>query len=225
MKKLEIIDLNLMPYQEAQAIQLERHAKVLAGEQETLFLVEHPKVITLGRQGGRENLLVSNDYLAKQGIELIQTTRGGNITCHFPGQLVAYPIIRIDRQSGDRRSGDRRSGGIRRFFDDMENAVLATARHFGVSLQRDPKRPGAWINNKKICSIGIAMKKWTSYHGLSFNISRDLSLFKLITLCGLKDAIPTSLSHEAGRDLDMNEVKDVFKNAFQATQNTALATG
>ncbi len=220
MKELEIIDLGLMPYQEAQAIQLERHAAVLAGGQEAMFIVEHPKVITLGRQGGRENLLVGDDFLAQQKIELVQTTRGGNITCHFPGQLVAYPIIRIDR-----RSGDRRFGGIRRFFDDMENAVLATARHFGVSLQRDPKRPGAWIGNKKICSIGIAVKKWTSYHGLSFNISRDLSLFELITLCGLKDAIPTSLTQETGRDMDMKEVKNVFKDAFQATQDTTLAAG
>ncbi|MBU1247491.1 MAG: lipoyl(octanoyl) transferase LipB [Proteobacteria bacterium] len=218
MTHLEIIDLGLIPYLEAEAIQLARHAEVLAGGPEALFVLEHPRVITLGRQGGRENLHVSDDYLAEQGIELVQASRGGNITCHFPGQLVAYPVLRIDR----------RPGGIKRFFRDMEEAVLQTARHFGVEAGRDPERPGVWVGatmDRKICSIGIAVKRWVSYHGLSFNIGHDLSLFELITLCGLTGATPTSLCLEAGRDIDIREVKDVFRHAFQATQDSTLAAG
>lgn len=226
MNDIEIIDLGVIPYAEAEAIQLSRHAEVLAGGREAVYMLEHPKTITFGRQGGRENLHVSEDFLAAQGIALAQSARGGNITCHFPGQLVAYPIIRVDR----------RPGGIRRFFTDMENAVLATAAHFGVRLWRDPQRPGAWTppeaGAQKICSIGIAVKKWVTYHGLSFNIGRDLSLFDLITLCGLPDAAPTSLSIEAGRDIPISEVRDVFKQTFrkavqlgEATKNSTLATG
>lgn len=210
---LEILDLGLVSYREAEAIQLARHAEVLAGGTEAVFLLEHPKVITFGRQGGRENLHVSESFLAEQEIELVQAARGGNITCHFPGQLVAYPIVRIDR----------RPGGIKRFFRDMEEAVATTAQHFGVMATRNPERPGVWIENRKLCSIGIAVKKWVTYHGLSFTINGDLSLFELITLCGLKGATPTSLHRETGRTIAMNEVKNVFSKAFQATQNSTMA--
>jgi lipoyl(octanoyl) transferase len=211
----EWIDLGLVPYTEAEAVQLARHREVLAGGREAVFLLEHPKVITLGRQGGRENLHATDEWLREQGIEVVQATRGGNITCHFPGQLVAYPILRIDR----------RPGGIRRFFDELEEAAVATAAHFGVTATRDPERPGAWVGPRKLCSIGIAVKRWTSYHGLSFNVGPDLSLFELITLCGLKGASPTSLALETGRDIPMHEVQHVFREAFETATHSPLAAG
>lgn len=200
-----------MAYGEAEALQLAALAEVLAGGTETLFLVEHPKVITLGRQGGRENLHVSAAFLESQGIELAQTKRGGNITCHFPGQLVAYPIFRVDR----------RRGGIRAFFADMEEGVIRTCAHFGLATERRQGFPGVWIAQRKLCSMGIGVKRGVTYHGLALNVGPDVSLFGLITLCGIDGAAPTSLALEAGRDpdipdIDMKEVKDVLTREFRA---------
>ena len=136
---MDIRDLGLIGYKEAEALQLKTLEEVTAGERgNTLFVLEHPKVITLGRQGGAENLHVDENFLKGQGIELAQTARGGNITCHFPGQLVAYPIWRVEK----------RPGGMKRFFHDMEKAVINTCAHFGVSTRRRPGHPGVWVDDE-----------------------------------------------------------------------------
>ena len=203
---MRVVDLGLISYAEAEKIQLETLNEVVNGAEETLFLLEHPPVITLGRNGGRENLHVSDEFLEQQGIELAHSSRGGNITCHFPGQLVAYPIFRVAKKPG----------GMRGLFTYLEEVVIRTCSHYGLPTTRQEGRPGVWIENRKICSIGIAMRKWTSYHGLAFNVLQDVDLFSLITLCGLADAEPTSLAHELGRkDLDMQEVKHVLREAFR----------
>lgn len=213
---MKIVDLGLIGYKDAEALQLQALEAVTSGEQaNTLFLLEHPRVITLGRQGGAENLHLDPKQLAAHGIELVQTTRGGNITCHFPGQLVAYPIWRVEK----------RPGGMRKFFHDMEQAVMDTCAHFGVETIRRPRHPGVWVDEtRKICSMGIGVRHWVTYHGLALNVARDVSLFNAITLCGIQGAVPTSLSAEAGRDIDMEEVKDVFRRAFAtAFADSALA--
>lgn len=204
---MQIVDLGLVSHARAQAVQLERLALVSEGAEDTLFVLEHPPTITLGRNGGRENLLVGDEALARQGVELVQTRRGGNITCHFPGQLVAYPVFRISS----------RPGGLRRFFFDLEEVVIRTLDHFGLAAGRARGRPGVWIGPRKIASIGIGMRRWTSYHGLSLNVGRDLSLFRLITLCGLPDAEPTSLHRELrDESISMQEVKHVCAREFRA---------
>ena len=213
---MDIRDLGLIGYKEAEALQLKTLEEVSAGERgNTLFVLEHPKVITLGRQGGAENLHVDENFLNAQGIELAQTARGGNITCHFPGQLVAYPIWRVEK----------RPGGMKRFFHDMEEAVINTCAHFGVSTRRRPGHPGVWVDDeRKICSMGIGVRRWVTYHGLALNVGCDVSLFNLITLCGIAGARPTSLSEEAGRDIAMEEAKRVFTREFQeAFADPALA--
>lgn len=206
---MRIIDLGTIRYAEAESLQRETLEAVVNGAEQTLFLLEHPPVITLGRNGGRENLHVSDAFLAEQGIDLVQTTRGGNITCHFPGQLVAYPIFRVAK----------RPGGMRQLFADLEEVVIRTVGDFGIKADRQEGRPGVWVENRKICSIGIGMRKWTSYHGLALNVMRDVELFRMITLCGLADAEPTSVAQELDRDdIAMQEVKDVltgnFRNVF-----------
>lgn len=214
---MRILDLGLTPYNEGVELQLETLNNVLAGEEEnTLFVLEHPKVITYGRQGGAENLHVDEGFLKSQGIELAQTTRGGNITCHFPGQLVAYPIWRVEK----------RPGGMRRFFHDMEEAVIGTCAHFGVTTQRREGHPGVWVDeSRKICSMGIGVKRWVTYHGLALNVGPDISLFEMITLCGIQGATPTSISREAGNDIDMKEAKDVFIQEFRkAFADSAVAS-
>lgn len=207
---MRIVDLGLLAYAEAEALQLAALHEAQAGGAQTLFLVEHPRVITLGLQGGQENLHVDASFLASQGIELAQTRRGGSITCHFPGQLVAYPIVRVDR----------RRGGIRRFFSDMEEAVIRTSARFGVQAARRQGFPGVWTgsqaDSRKICSMGIGVKRGVAYHGLALNVGPDLSLFELITLCGIDGALPTSLTREAGREIMIKEVKDVLSQEFRA---------
>jgi lipoyl(octanoyl) transferase len=149
---MNIIDLGLVSHAEAEAIQLQRLPLVADGAEDTLYLLEHPRTITLGRNGGRENLLVGEDMLARQGIELVQTSRGGNITCHYPGQLVAYPVFRIAS----------RPGGLRRFFFDLEDVIIRTLAHFGLGAQRWDGRPGVWVGRRKIASIGIGTRRWTT---------------------------------------------------------------
>ncbi len=213
---MNIIDLGIIDYKEAETLQLERLQAVIEGsEDNTLFLLEHPKVITCGKQGGGENLHASDQFLAEQGITLAQTARGGNITCHFPGQLVGYPIWRVEK----------RPGGMKKFFHDMEEAVINTCAHFGVETTRCKGRPGVWVDeHRKICSMGIGVRKWVTYHGLALNVGSDVSLFNLITLCGIQGAVPTSLSMEAGHEITVKEVKHVFRQEFaKAFAHSAVA--
>jgi len=211
---MRIADLGLMPYHEAEALQLATLAEVQQGAEEVLYLLEHPKVITLGRQGGAQNLHVGQSYLESQGITLAQTLRGGDITCHFPGQLVAYPIFRVEK----------RPGGIRRFFYDMEEAVIRTVAAFGINAARREGFPGVWLGTRKICSMGIGVKRFVTYHGLALNVGADVSLFDLITLCGIQGAQATSMSSEAGRPINVKEVKDVVAREFRACfAHSALA--
>lgn len=206
---MNIVDLGLIRHADALAIQLEHVDKVAAGAENTVFLLEHPPTITLGRHGGRASLLVSEEAMQRDGIELVETTRGGDVTCHYPGQLVAYPIFRVAA----------RPGGMRSLFYDLEEVVIRTLAHFSLHAQRSEGRPGVWIAGRKIASIGLGVRRWISYHGLSLNVGNDLDLFQRITLCGLHGVEPTSLHRELGDDfLSMQEIKDVcaqeFRNVF-----------
>lgn len=203
---MQVIDLGCIRYTEADAIQRKRLEEVAAGAEPTLYLLEHPPVITFGRNGGRENLHVSDEFLNAQGIDLVHSSRGGNITCHFPGQLVAYPVFRVAKQPG----------GMRGLFHTLEEVVIRSAASFGLHAGRQEGRPGVWVQNRKICSIGIAMRKWTSYHGLALNVHRNVDLFRMITLCGLSDAEPSSLAQELNRDdITMQEVKNELSRQFR----------
>ena len=170
---MNIVDLGVMPYSEALAVQLECQERVRQGEEDTLFLVEHPPVITFGRHGGEENLLLDRAELAARGVEIVKTDRGGNITCHFPGQLVAYPVFRVGK----------RTNGLHGFVRTLEEIVIRSAAAFGVEAARWEGRPGVWIDNRKLCSLGMCVRHWVSFHGFALNVGNDLSLFSAITLC------------------------------------------
>jgi lipoyl(octanoyl) transferase len=204
---MRIIDLGLVAYAVALRAQNEAVLRVRTGGGESLFLLEHQPVITFGRNGGEEYLPFGRAFFAERGVEFAHSARGGSITCHFPGQLVAYPILRVDR----------RPGGLRRFFFDLEESVIRTLDRFGLDSGRISGRPGVWIGDRKICSTGIAVKHWVTSHGLSLNVAEDLSLFSLVTPCGLPGVRATSLHRELGdAAIGMERVKEVFAEEFRA---------
>jgi lipoyl(octanoyl) transferase len=203
---LLVHDLGLMPFLPAQGIQTAAVEEIADGGTERLYLVEHPPVITLGRNSGREHLLVNPSVLTQRGVALIQTSRGGSITCHYPGQLVLYPIFRMAR----------RPGGLRGLVHDLEEATIRSLAVFGLDARRHSGRPGVWIGERKIASIGLALRKWVSYHGLALNLCRNTSLFDLITLCGLQGVRPTSVHGELNRDQpDMEKMKATLAAAMR----------
>jgi lipoyl(octanoyl) transferase len=199
-------DLGTLPYNDAWKLQEEHHARVAEGGQEVILLVEHPPVVTLGRRAtAMENLLASSDLLQQRGVELVQTDRGGDITFHGPGQIVAYPIVRlIDHKLS--------VGG---YVHGLEMAVIGTLAAFGIGACVDPAAVGVWTSHNgkpgKVCAIGVRVKKGITLHGLALNVTTDLSYFDLIVPCGLVGRGVTSLSQLLGEKApSMDEVKRVL---------------
>ena len=185
---MKVIDLGQMPYREAWAIQEQAHADVLSGGEEQLFFVEHPPVITFGRRAGvSRNLLASEEQLARLGVEVVQSDRGGDITFHGPGQIVAYPIVRLNDHGLS----------VGAYVHGLERVVTRTLKEFGVAACADPKAVGVWTapiaGSGKICAIGVRIKRGVSLHGLALNVETDLSFFHLIVPCGLTGRQVTSM--------------------------------
>lgn len=174
-------------------------------EAEQVFLLEHFPVITGGRRQANDSLVVSLDKLKKRNIDFLKTTRGGNITCHFPGQLVVYPVIRIENKAG----------AIKEYFSCLEEVIINLLKRYNLSSWSSMKRPGVYTVNGKIASIGIAVKKWVTYHGLALNLTQELSLFDYINPCGMKDLKMTSIHAELGSDnLEISQLKADFTVEF-----------
>ena len=181
-----------MSYRDAWALQERVHADVLAGAEEQLLLVEHPPVITLGRRPGLGgNILASAEALQRVGVEVVESDRGGDVTFHGPGQLVAYPIVRLN----DHRLSV--GGYVRR----LQEIVIDTLNDLGVPAQTDPEAIGIWTCGTdaaacelaKICAIGVRIRRGVSMHGIALNVTTDLSYFNLIVPCGLPGRPVTSL--------------------------------
>jgi len=196
-------DLGLMAYREAWARQETAHAEAAEGGAERLFLVEHPPVITLGRRSGIErNIVAPADQLAKLGVERVHCDRGGDVTFHGPGQVVAYPIVRL----ADRRLSV--GGYVRR----LEEAAIAALADLGVAASKDPAGIGVWVDvgseRRKICALGVRIRRGTSLHGIALNVSTNLRYFELIVPCGLTGRKATSLREVLGEACpDLGRVK------------------
>jgi lipoate-protein ligase B len=211
---MRTLDLGLIPYNDAWKIQEEVHAQVVAGEEETLLLLEHPPVITLGRRAAdsQKNLLAPPHILQQMGVEVVESDRGGDVTFHGPGQLVAYPILRL----ADHRLS---VGG---YMQKLQDIVIATLGEYGIEAHKDPTAIGAWVSSpspgtpgegrgegparldtnthqfSKICALGVRIKRGVSLHGLALNLATDLSYFNLINPCGLNRPV-TSLQQLLGK--------------------------
>jgi len=189
------------PYREVLALQQEAEARVKAGGPETLFLLEHRDVITIGRNTDRGDLFTSEAALARLGVELVATDRGGKLTFHGPGQLVAYPVLGL--------AGPERD--VRWYTRGLEEVLVLSARDFGVEAERSPARErwsSVWVGNDKLGAIGIHLSEWVTTHGVALNVSTDLSRFSLFTPCGITDGGVTSIA-KARPDRPAPEVREV----------------
>jgi lipoyl(octanoyl) transferase len=189
--------LGVMPYAEAHALQ----ERLVAARQEdtvgdSVLLLEHPKVITLGRAAKREHVLYPEEVLHDQGYELHATGRGGDVTFHGPGQLVMYPILDLKPDRED----------VRRYVQDLEETMIRTCADYGVSAARSPGMNGAWVGENKIGAIGVRISRWVTMHGLALNVSTDLSAFAAIVACGIRGRGVTSLEREIGRAPALDDV-------------------
>lgn len=206
-------DLGRMGYAECHALQNALLDRVAAGEHaSTLLLVEHPPVFSLGAGFHSENLLFPEDYYRSQGIAVEPTDRGGDVTYHGPRQLVAYPVFDLKPLGQD----------LHKWLRELEEAVIRTLAHFGLEGYRFPPHTGVWVSGRKVCAIGIKVRRWVSKHGIALNCDNDLSPFGLIVPCGIRGYAVTSISHELGRTVSASEVAPVLVAAFEEVFAMAL---
>ena len=219
---MEILDLGIIDYSEASSIQKDILAKRKRDEiGDTIILAEHPPVLTMGRTGTRDNILIDEDILTGKKIQIIDVDRGGDVTFHVPGQLVMYPIVNIKRASLD----------VHEYIRRLEEVVIKFLSSYGIKGVRISGHSGVWVGKKKIGSIGIGLSRWVSYHGLSVNINADLSYFSMIRSCGIKGVEVTSLARLLGKTADMGSVKEklaaafdeIFKFSQKSSEVSALA--
>src|SRR5205823_8046431 len=169
-----------------------------------LLLLEHPPVITLGRGGERANLLASPETLRAQRVRFFETTRGGDITYHGPGQLVGYPIIHLGEGNRD----------VRKYVTKLEEVLIRTVAHYGITAQRADGKRGIWVGNNKIAAIGVRIARWVTSHGFALNVNTNLDHFRLITPCGIQGSGVTSISRLAGSEIPLDDVRTVVAAKF-----------
>jgi lipoyl(octanoyl) transferase len=205
MRPLAVHRLGRIGYAEALAIQ-ERLLEARAEQRvpDTLLLLEHDPVITLGRGAKPEHVRASRALLQNQGVALHETGRGGDVTYHGPGQLVGYPIVDL--------SPDRRD--VRRYVERLEEVMIRIAGSYGLSAGRIEGLHGAWIEDRKLGAVGVRIRKWVTMHGFALNVTTELGGFDLIVPCGIPDKRVTSLAKELGRAVPLGEVEQAAITAF-----------
>lgn len=219
-RQTQLIDLGLIDYKKAWDYQTELFNQILAIKVENrnlpeqdqkvtpnyLILCEHPHVFTLGKNGDERNLLLKKEELSSIGASYYAINRGGDITYHGPGQIVAYPVIDLENFFTD----------IHRYMRLLEESVIQTLRELGIGSGRIPGLTGVWIDadqaerSRKICALGVRTSRWVSLHGLAFNVNANLKYFDFIVPCGISDKAVTSLEKEIGSPQDMAKVKDIL---------------
>jgi len=202
-----LCNLGLMEYQVAYDLQtrLVDQRRHLGPGRDTFLVVEHPSVYTLGRRGGREFLMVSEEFLAEKQIAVVPIERGGVITYHGPGQLVLYPILHL-KQAGL---------SVADYVSILEELMIRLAADVGVVATRDERNHGVWVGNNKLGSIGIAIRHGVSFHGLALNVNLALEPFGWINPCGLTGVRMTSLTAETGTDISMSRITDGLQDHLE----------
>ncbi len=197
-KQLHTQDLGTIDYAEAFDLQLDLHGRRIENKiPDTLLLLEHPHVFTLGRHAQENNVVWNENELNRHQVEVRQVDRGGDVTYHGPGQLVGYPIIKLED----------RGLSPRRLVAWVEKLIIGTVASYGIAAYVHPQYPGVWVGDAKICAIGMRIKEKVSYHGFALNVSTDLSYFNGIIPCGIQDKSVCSLSSILGKKIDIEDVK------------------
>ncbi len=219
MSDCSIIDLGLIAYAEAWELQKRVVAARKAGViGDVLLFCEHPHVITLGRSGNRANLLASENVLRQKGVEYFETTRGGDITYHGPGQIVGYPILNL--------------GAIRRdviwYVRSLEEAMIRLTAELGINSTRVAGKTGIWVgqhsSEEKLAAIGVHISRWVTSHGFAYNVATDLRYFELIVPCGIADRNATSLEKLLGRSVALGEIKPLLAKHFGEVFDLAIGS-
>ncbi len=200
MTDLHIITKGLVPYLEALEFQREMHASRLAGNiPDTLILLEHPPVYTFGKNADKANLINPRDA------EVIQSDRGGDITWHGPGQLVGYPIINLE---------DHKKS-VSWYMRNLEEVIIRTLKHYDISGTRISGMTGVWVGKNKICAMGVRLSRWVTMHGFALNVGPDMSYFKGMIPCGIKDKGVVSVQEILGKKINTDAVIFPLVQAFQ----------
>ena len=205
MRKCEIHRLHLVTYENGMKLQ-QKLVEMRQREEieDQLLFLEHPPVITLGRGGKLDNLLAAPETLQAYGVRFFETTRGGDITYHGPGQLVGYPILHLGEGNRD----------VRKYVTAIEEVLIRTVAHYGITAERVEGKRGIWVGNDKIAAIGVRIARWVTSHGWALNVSTDLDHFRLITPCGLHGTGVTSIERQIGRPVSLAEVREVLAAQF-----------
>ena len=202
---LRVEYLGRRAYGEVLELQRAMAAERIAGTRpDTLILVEHDPVVTLGRSTKREHLLLSEQALAARGVELFDIERGGDVTFHGPGQLVGYPIFDLQQHKPD----------LHWYLRQVEQALIDALATYDIVGGRVEKYTGVWVDDRKIASIGVHARSWVTWHGFALNVSTDLSYFDMMVPCGIPQVTMTSISRELGRAVSMEEVVDRVTTTF-----------
>ncbi len=203
---VRVVLLGIMDYKEVYEMQKKLLKMRQQGTiEDTLILVEHKPVITLGKRGGESNILASKQFLEERGINVYPVDRGGNVTYHGPGQIVGYPIIDVKNYGKD----------IRKFVHNIEEIFIQLLRdEYSIIAGRNPVNTGVWVEDEKITAIGFAVKRWVTMHGFAFNVNTNMEHFRLIYPCGIKDKGVTSLERLTGNTLEIDELINQIKKYF-----------
>ena len=182
---------------------------------DTLLILEHTPVVTLGRNARAENLLVSEERLLSQGVELFEAGRGGDVTYHGPGQVVGYPILEIPQGRRD----------VHRYVRELEEVMIRVCADYGFAARRIAGKSGTFVGDNKIGAIGVRLSRWVTSHGFAFNVNTNLSGFDLIVPCGLRDQGVTSLARLLGSEVDQAGVEDHLISRFLEIMDYPLHGG
>ena len=203
---LEVRDLGLIPYAEALALQSDLVVRRRTGDiPDQLLLLQHPHIITLGTASSLSHVLADESRRRDLGIDLVDVGRGGDVTYHGPGQLVAYPILDLKPDRKD----------VHRYLRDLEAVLVRTLDEIGIRGEPIPDLTGVWVEGRKIAAIGVRVSSgWITSHGFALNVSNDLSFFETIVPCGIPDVSVTSVTQELGRPFDVTDILQTVSEAF-----------
>jgi lipoate-protein ligase B len=211
-----VYQLGLIAYSEAYHLQRQLLCQRVNNEiTDTLLLLEHPPTITIGKSGKLENVLASQAQLAEAGVSLFFVDRGGDVTYHGPGQLVAYPIIDLRQRGKD----------AHQYVRDLEEVIIRTLNGFSINACRDRSHAGVWVRGKEIAALGLRISKWVSMHGFALNVNPNLKQFSLINPCGFSDRKATSISNLLSQDVSMDAVNENLLAHFSEVFDSQMEQG